>query len=103
MPPTVATDIALPEDVVRYCNTHHLTEELQTAISIARESFAPVRKLTVEVEDDPEVDEQRILIFVASKSSVEDALQRKRDYTTRWIQAGSADARERIRLIFDIS
>jgi len=76
---------------------------LESAVRIARESFAPVRELTVELDLDPETGEQTVLVQVASTLPVEEGLERKRQYTQRLMAAAPANVRERIRLLFDIS
>jgi len=102
MSQTVTPQFAYPDNVARYCTSNDLHPALKAAVRIAWESFAPVRELTVDLDQDPETGEQTLLIRVASTLSVEEGLRRKRQYTQRLAASASADARERIRLLFDI-
>ena len=99
----ITADISLPEDVLEFCSAHNLLPSLQSAMSIARESFAPIRRMTVELEVDPETGDETIAVQVGVPLAVEEALSRNRDCTKRWVQTASAEARGKIRLLFDLS
>jgi len=104
MPQSTVEDVQVPRDVVDFCAEHGLTADLHLSISIARETFGPVRNLTVELEIDPETGERYIVVNVARPLSVSEALARRRAYTTRWIQsASSPEAILQIRMLSDIS
>jgi hypothetical protein len=96
-------DVVLPKDVVDFCSERGLAGDLHLCISLACEIFSPVRSLTVGLEADPEVDECYVVVDVARTLLVDDALARRREFSTRWVQAASPEARYRIRMLSDIS
>jgi hypothetical protein len=103
MPQMTVEDVSIPAEVVEFCSDNGLTSDLQLAIALAREVFAPVRSLTVQLEADPEVDESYVVVDVARTLPVRDALARRQEYSTRWTQAASPEAQFRIRMLSDIS
>jgi hypothetical protein len=98
MPP-VAAPYTIPKEVARYCTANHLTPHLETALRLAEECFAPVQRIEVVLEPDPEVDAEYVVIDVWTNGSVDEAVSRKEQYTRRWVASIPSWVIGRIRLL----
>ena len=101
--PSVAAPRVLPEDVSRYCAAHQLTPYLETALRLAEEAFAPVQRLQITLEADPETGEEYLVIEVAMGDRGDRVLEQKKRYTRAWVQAAPPDIRRHIRLAYDLT
>ena len=100
MPPVAAPHV-LPEEVSQYCAAHQLTPYLETALRLAEEAFAPVKRLKTTLETDPETGEEYLVIEVVMADRGDRVLDQKKRYTRAWVQAAPHDIRRRIRLAYD--
>lgn len=89
-------------DAGDYCQRHNLRAFLDIAIEIATRIFAPVEPMSVELEIDPESDEQKLLLNVVSQGSMEAALERYRAFLDEWTEAVTPDVMLQITLMYDI-
>jgi hypothetical protein len=102
MSSTTTFPITLPVDVLMYCESHQLTSHLESAIRIAEQAFAPVLGWQISLEADPEIDETYVVIDIAVSATVDEVLQRRREYTRRWVSTATPAATWRIRVLVDI-
>src|SRR5687768_10434492 len=100
-PVTAALDSTLSTDVAAFCAREGLLEHLRRALALADSCLGP-SALAVELEADPETDEEAVVITAVVSMPADEVLRRKREYTRRWIESAPPAARERIRLLFDI-
>ena len=98
MPPTVAP-YTIPEEVARYCAANQLTPYLKTALRLAEEVFAPIQRIEVVLEPDPEVDEEYVVIDVWLDLPVDETITRKQLYTRRWVASIPPSVIGRIQLL----
>jgi hypothetical protein len=87
--------------VTAFCAREGLLEQLRLALALADFCLGP-SALVVEVEADPETDEEALVITAVMSMPAEEVLRRKREYTRRWVESAPPATRERIRLLFDI-
>ena len=99
MPP-VAASYTIPEEVARYCAAHQLTPHLETALRLAEEIFAPIERIEVVLEPDPEGDQEYVVIDVWPVNDGRDALSKYYDYTRRWVSSIPPAVIGQISLIF---
>lgn len=90
------------ESVQRFCAAHNLMVTLESALRLTESVFASVDPFRVDVETDPETEEQTIAIEIAVKKGIEDAAARKREYTRQSVEQSSPRARGEIRLVYDL-
>jgi len=100
--PSVAVPHHVPDSVHQFCASHGLLPHLMTALRLVEKTFSPIHCLQVSVEVDPETDEEAIVIDLALESRVSQARDQKRVYTRRWVESAPPEARERIRLFYDL-
>lgn len=98
MPPVAVTH-AIADDASRYCAAQQLTAHLETAIRLAEETFAPVRRVEVVLEPDPEVDSEYVVVEVWPDLDAAEAFHRKPRYTTQWVRSAPPSVVGRIRLM----
>lgn len=103
MTETAISEVELPENVIKFCQDRGLREALQRSIEIARETFQNIRRISVELEIDPETDNEAIVVQVSAALSVDEAVQAKGQYTRKWVGAATVEARQDMRLLLDIS
>jgi hypothetical protein len=100
-PVTAALDRTLSPAVAAFCAREGLLEHLRRAMALADSCFGP-SALAVEVETDPETDEEALVITAVLPMPADEVLGRKREYTRRWVESAPPAAREKIRLLYDI-
>jgi hypothetical protein len=98
MPPVTATHV-VPDEVAQYCAAHQLSAALETALRLAEETFAPVRRLEVTLEPDPEVNAEYVVLDVWPGLSAAEAFSRKQRYTHQWVRSVPPSVVGRIRLM----
>ena len=98
---TAALDSTLPADVAAFCAREGLLEHLRRALDLATACLRP-SAMAVELEADPEIDEEVVVITAEVVMTGDEVLRRKQEYTRRWIASAPPTAREKIRLLFDI-
>lgn len=97
--PHLVAPYLVPDDVVAYCAAHQLTPYLEIALRLAEETFAPIERLEVGVEPDPEVDEEYVVIDLWARLSVDEGISRKERYTHRWVASVPPSVIGKIRLL----
>lgn len=101
-PSAVIPHRALPEQVLAFAIRHRLQRHLEEALRLAESVFRPVRELNAELEVDPETNEERIVIDVVVELDVDDVLRRNERYNREWIASAPPEAREKVRLLYNI-
>ena len=102
-PAGLQADAALdhvPADVREFCAARHLTPLVLLSLRLAHESFAPIERTRVELQDDPETGERRVLVEVTVNADESAVLAMKKDYTRAWVAATPPDTRDRVRLLY---
>src|SRR4051812_40296423 len=99
---TNAPTRGLSADVVRFGEDHGLMPYLELAIRLAKSTFDHVTNVRVEVDTDPETDEEALVVIISVTAGVDDVVRFKKSYTRQWVDAVPANSREKIRLLYDI-
>ena len=87
MPNATAPSIAIPENVRDFCTAHSLLSDLELAVRLADEAFAPVRRWKLSLQDDPEVEgETYVIIDVTLNADVPEAMRRDDVFTQKWVR-----------------
>ncbi len=79
-----------------------LRQYLQTAFDIIYQSFPLIRKLRLLQEQDPETDEEWLLIDITVDGEIEEILDSYDDYVKKWVSSVPSSVRENIRLSYNI-
>jgi len=92
----------LTKELSNFCKKKGILEYLNIAMDIIRESFASVRQLSLSSEQDPETDEQWILIDIAVDGPTGEVLKAYDRYIDQWVSAAPESVRETIKLSYRI-
>jgi len=77
-------------------------EYLQTTFDIIYQSFPLIRKLRLLQEQDPETDEEWLLIDITVDGEIEEILDGYDGYVKKWVSSVPSSVRENIRLSYNI-
>lgn len=73
-------------EVKKFCEEHKIVPHLESILQLIQECFSPSGSVGLEVENDPESNEQWIAIDFRAEGEPEDLLQKYEEYTEREIQ-----------------
>jgi hypothetical protein len=91
----------IPE-VSEFCSQKGISEYLETTLKIIKESFPPVRGLHLLKEQDPEAEEQWLLIDITVDGSIDDILEGYDHYVDQWVKSVPESVRKNIRLSYSV-
>ena len=99
-PPVTAAAVEpeMADDVIAYCEHHGLTDLFDQAITLTRDVFPTLTRLTAKVGFDPDSADDWVILkaFVAGRTpAIEDAFQR---YATQWVRIAPQEKQFQIRL-----
>jgi len=98
-----ALETWLSHDVVQFCSQKDIFPYLQTAIETIYDCFPSVKNLHVLSEQDPETDDEWLLIDVTLEGNVTEILDLYDEYTRRWVTLTPLFVRNNIRVTYNIS
>jgi hypothetical protein len=90
-----------PKDVFDLCAQRGSLSHLHLAVSLALEHFKNVRKLETRLQQDPDADDQRVIIDVTVDGEIDDALASKKAFDKAWAREAPLSQLDAIRLLFD--
>ena len=92
----------LMPEVSEFCSQKGISEYLDTTLKIIKESFPPVRGLHLLKEQDPEVEEQWLLIDITVDGSIDNILEGYDHYVDQWVKSVPESVRKNIRLSYSV-
>lgn len=90
------------EAVAAFCQIKGLDEYLQQALQFAQEAFTPVESLGLELRQNPEADEEWVVLRVAVRADRVNVSTARKEFTAKWIAFAPPESRFLIRLSPDI-
>lgn len=96
-----ARSVLLSEQVLSFCSRWQLFNHFQHALRLAQHSFLGLKNIEVEIENDPEQEDEWLVIVVHVHGVIGDVLDMYDAYTRRFIQVVPWPTRDKIRLIYD--
>ena len=101
--PKEQLEAQLNQDIADLSVQKSLINYLQTAFDIIYQSFPLIREVRLLQEQDPETDEEWILIDIAVDGDIEEVLDSYDDYVKKWVSSTPSSVRENIRLSYSIN
>jgi len=92
----------LMPEVSEFCFQKGISEYLETTLKVIKESFPPVRGLHLLKEQDPEAEEQWLLIDITVDGSIDDILEGYDHYVDQWVKSVPESVRKNIRLSYSV-
>ena len=100
---TTTLPLAIPDNIVKFCEERGLLSDLHQAIRIAEEAYAPATNWMIELEPDPEVEnEEYVVIDVTTTGDVEEILKKNDEFARRFTRSASTEATWRIRVLWNV-
>lgn len=92
------------QEVWVFVKANNLLPHLETAIRLARETFADMREIRLSYEPDPEIPFfNSVTIYVKAVGTVEELFEHEKRYTRAFIQAIPPEKRHQITLLVSIA
>jgi hypothetical protein len=91
----------LPADVLAFCQRKGLTQDVKTAVELAKQSFRS-DKLRLQIEGDPEGEEEWVVIDVDVQGTVNEVLGAYDSFKEKWLTAVATDRGRLVRLLYNI-
>lgn len=98
----IPTEIDLSPEVTDFCNRKGITGYIKTAIKIIRRSFVSIKEMEFIIEQDPEIDNEWLLIDIKVDGTVEELLTAYDNYIEEWVSNAPEMARDNIKLSYGI-
>lgn len=96
-----ARSVLLSDEVLTFCAQRQIIDHFQRALRLAQQSFHDLTNIEVKVENDPESEDEWLVILVQVHGEIEQVLDMYDAYTRKLIRAIPWPSRDRIRLIYD--
>ena len=93
----------LSQEVSSFCEKYRLTGFLKSAVDIINKSFLSIKEMEFIIEQDPEIEEEWLLIDIAVDGTSEELLDAYDKYIEQWISIAPEPVREHIKLSFRMS
>src|ERR1700752_5076387 len=90
----------VPVDLLYFSYRHGILRGLLTAIDLVEKSFSEIQGVTLQIEKDPEVDEEWVTIDVVIKGEVSEILEMYNKYIDRFVSSVPWPERSKIRLSY---
>jgi hypothetical protein len=90
-------------DVLDFCSRESLLDYLPLALELVGECFPSARALRVQVEQDPETDDEWLTLNFTVHGETDDILDQHDEYTDRWISAVPWPESDKICLCYEVA
>lgn len=100
--PKKQLEAQLNQNIADFSIKKGLRQYLQTAFDIIYQSFPLIRELRLLQEQDPETDEEWLLIDITVDGEIEEILDSYDNYVKKWVSSAPSSIRENIRLSYNI-
>jgi len=96
-------DIKLSRDEKEFCKHHGVLQYISVALGIIKRSFSNIRTIYTELLQDPDTDEQWLVVNVEVKGEIEDILDMYDKYTGEWVSRVPWPERGKISLSYIVT
>lgn len=96
-----ARSVLLSDEVLSFCSRWQICNHFQRALRLAQHSFLDLKSIEVEIENDPESEDEWIVIVVQVHGEIDKVLDMYDTYTRKFVQMVPWPALDKIRLIYD--
>jgi hypothetical protein len=94
---------ALPPDIAEFCHAHNIRQHVETGVDLARQTFSSATEIGFRLSEDPEGEQEKLVISVIVDGTVEQAFADYNRFVERWVGAAPWEVRKLIRLSYDIA
>jgi hypothetical protein len=94
--------LVLSQEVIQFCSHYRIFGYLRLAVKLVHECFPSVADVSVEMERDPESDDEWLLMTAQLRERIEAVLRQYDTYTRRFIGSVPLPQRNKIRFNYDL-
>ena len=99
--PRPKTNQDFSEAVSSYCREQGLREQVANAIDLVQQVFSSIEAISVNLAEDPDGEDERVVIGVSVASSADKAFAEYEQFVTLWVDSAPWAARRLIRLSYN--
>jgi len=89
-------------EIIEFCSRQRITSYLPTAVNSVERNFPTISELKIEVEQDPETEEEWLVLNVTIRGEVGEVLNNYDKYINYWVSTVPWPERQKIRLLYNI-
>jgi hypothetical protein len=89
-------------EIIEFCSRERITSYLPTAVNSAEKNFPTMSELKIETEQDPETEEEWLVLNVTIRGEVDEVLNNYDKYINYWVSTVPWPERQKIRLLYNI-
>lgn len=89
-------------EIIEFCSRERITSYLPTAVNSVERNFPTISELKIEVEQDPETEEEWLVLNVTIRGEVDEVLNNYDKYINYWVSSVPWPERQKIRLLYNI-
>ncbi len=89
-------------EIIEFCFRERITNYLSSAVNSIERFFPAVTELKIEVEQDPDLEEEWLALNVTIRAEVDEVLSQYEKYIDYWVSTTPWPERHKIRLLYNI-
>jgi hypothetical protein len=89
-------------EIIEFCSRERVTSYLPTAVNSVERNFPTISELKIEVEQDPETEDEWLVLNVTIRGEVDEVLNNYDKYINYWVSSVPWPERQKIRLLYNI-
>ena len=89
-------------EIIEFCSRERVTSYLPSAVNSIERNFPTISELKIEVEQDPETEEEWLALNVTIRGEVDEVLDNYDKYINYWVSTVPWPERQKIRLLYNI-
>jgi len=89
-------------EIIEFCSQERITSYLPSAVNSVEKNFPTTTELKIEVEQDPETEEEWIVLNVTIRGEVDEVLDNYDKYVNYWVSTVPWPERQKIRLLYNV-
>ncbi len=95
--------VLLSEEILQFCSQHRIFGYLQRSIKLVRECFLSIQDVYVEKEQDPETEDEWLVLSTEIEEDIESVLNSYENYTRRYVTLVPWPERNKIRFSYNLT
>ena len=101
--PFKAPQAHLSDELANFCSAHGLLSYIPVAVELIERCFPSLQELRLLHEQDPETDEEWLVLDITLQGDEEPVLEANDRYTDSWVAAVPWEIQQKVRLSYNIT
>src|SRR5262245_11288309 len=95
--------LILSAEATSFCQEHGVEPVALRAVELARKCFPSIRDIEIQLETNPETEEEGIVLRVVAQSDIERVTEAYRQYVKEWVRSTTWQQRSFFRLSYTLA